>query len=319
MKRTNLALSLMLIASLSYAQKPSHHDPQAGINPKTVTAYQINPITVDGDLSDWPTTLEKRSCEEFYPSYPVNNSAASTQDNWFSVAWNAQTNEVYIAGYTEDDVNTSQLSKWNGGTVGSDGWFTERLEIYTEWDNDDTDAYGPAEGGNLQYVMVKNDKDRTDENYAASQEKDAEGNILDDGTAFWIYKYTTVTADARPPFAKAKWIMTPKDPNNPFGPYTSQFEISFKVLNFLLEEVEPVEKTDTVTLGPDLNNGGGIGFDITFMDRDGDVSTMVTDNSTWAWIGWSSESKVNQPQFDGTLLFSTDFKETTRITNWDLF
>jgi hypothetical protein len=162
MKQAALTLSFMLIASLSYAQTPMHHDPQAGINPKTVTAYQIQPIQVDGDLSDWPTDLEKRSCEEFYPSYPINKSALSTQDNWFSVAWNNQTNELYIAGYSEDDVNVSQLSKWNGGTVGGDGWFCERWEVYVEWDNDDAGSYGPAAGGNLQYVMVQNDVGRTD-------------------------------------------------------------------------------------------------------------------------------------------------------------
>mgnify|MGYP000905350413 CR=1 FL=1 len=319
MKRMWLGLSFMLVVSLSYAQSPVHHDPQAGTNPKTVTAYQIDPITVDGDLSDWPTTLEKRSCEEFYPSYPINSSAASTQDNWFSVAWNDETNQIYIAGYTEDDVNVSQLSKWNEGVVGSDGWFCERLEVYVEWDNDDSGAYGPIEGGNVQYVIVKNDKDRTDENYATSQEKDASGNILDDGTAFWIYKFTTVTADGRPPFADVQWVMTPKDANNPFGPYVSQFEMSFKVLNYLMEDVEAVESTDTVTLSPTLNGGKGIGFDVTFMDRDGDIDTKVSSTDTWAWIGWSSESKVNQPQFNGSLLFSMDFVKQTPVASWELF
>ncbi|RJP31611.1 MAG: hypothetical protein C4527_07380 [Candidatus Omnitrophota bacterium] len=319
MKRTTLVLSLLLIVSLSFAQTPVHRDPQEGINPKTVTAYQIEPITVDGDLSDWPTDLEKRSCGEFYPSYTINSRALSTQDNWFMVAWNDQTNQVFIAGYSEDDVNVSQLSKWNGGVIGSDGWFCERWEVYTEWDNDDGGAYGPAEGGNLEYVIVQNDKGRTDGNYATSQEKDAAGNILDEGTAFWIYKYTMVTPDARPPFAQAKWVITPKDPNHPFGPYVGRFEMSFKVLNFLMEDVIPDENTDTVDLDPNVNNGRGIGFDMTFMDRDGDISSMVSTRDTWAWIGWSSESKVNQPQFNGKLLFSTEFKELTHITNWEVF
>ncbi len=319
MKQAALTLSFMLIASLSYAQTPMHHDPQAGINPKTVTAYQIQPIQVDGDLSDWPTDLEKRSCEEFYPSYPINKSALSTQDNWFSVAWNNQTNELYIAGYSEDDVNVSQLSKWNGGTVGGDGWFCERWEVYVEWDNDDAGSYGPAAGGNLQYVMVQNDVGRTDGNYATSQEKDTAGNILENGTAFWIYKFEALTPDGRPPLAKAKWIITPKDANNPFGSYTSQFEISLKVFNYLDVEVEPIEQSDVVDLDPSINNGRGLGFDMTFMDRDGDIATMKSDNSTWAWIGWSSESKVNQPQFNGTLRFSNEFKQATRVASWELF
>lgn len=318
MSRFYIILSLLSIASLSYAQQPVHHDPQAGTNPKTVTAYQIEPITVDGDLSDWPD-LEKRVCEEFYPSYTINSSSLSTQDNWFSVAWNDRTNELYIAGYSEDDVNVSQLSKWNEGVVGGDGWFLERWEVYTEWDNDDAGAYGPLEGGNLQYVLVQNDIGRTDDSYETSQEKDEAGNILENGTAFWIYKFNTLTADGRPPFAKAKWVITPKDPNNPFGPYIGQFEISLKLMNFLLAEVDPDENNDIVDLDPDINDGRGIGFDMTFMDRDGDITTMVSDNSTWAWIGWSSESKVNQPQFNGTLFLSNEFKVKTHINRWEIF
>lgn len=95
--------------------------------------------------------------------------------------------------------------------------------------------------------------------------------------------------------------------------------MSFKVFNYLDVEVEPVEKTDVVDLCPSINGGRGLGFDMTFMDRDGDIAAMTTDNSTWAWIGWSSESKVNQPQFYGTLLFSTEFKEITRVASWELF
>ncbi|MEW6238801.1 MAG: hypothetical protein AB1656_25740 [Candidatus Omnitrophota bacterium] len=307
-----------MTATLCFAQKPVHHDPQAGTNPKTVTAYQIKPITVDGDFSDWPNTLEKRSCEEFYPAYAINTSELSTQDNWFSVAWNDQTNEIYIAAYSEDDVNASQLSQWNGGVISGDAWFCERWEVYVEWDNDKAGTYGPIGDGNVQYVIVQNDKGRTDGNYAISQEKDAAGNILDDGAAFWMYKYETIMPDGRPPFAKAKWVLKPKDPNNPFGPYVGQLEISFKVLNYLLEGVEPNESTDVVDLGPNVNDGRGIGFDMTFMDRDGDIKTMVT-SMDWAWIGWSSESKVNQVQFDGNLLFSTTFKESTRIANWDIY
>jgi hypothetical protein len=84
-------------------------------------------------------------------------------------------------------------------------------------------------------------------------------------------------------------------------------------------EVEPIEQSDVVDLDPSINNGRGLGFDMTFMDRDGDIATMKSDNSTWAWIGWSSESKVNQPQFNGTLRFSNEFKQATRVASWELF
>lgn len=319
MKRIIYVLPLLLIASLSFAQKPAHHDPEAGTNPKTITAYQIKPIAVDGDLSDWPTDLEKRSCEEFYPSYPINSSAASTQDNWFMTAWNDSTNQIFIAGWSEDDINVSQLSKWNEGVIPSDVWFLDRWEMYVEWDNDDVGAYGYTDNGNVQYAIVQNDKDRTDGEYATSQEKDAAGNILDIGTAFWITNLNTVTLDGRPPFAQVKWIIKPKDPANPFGPYTAQFEMAFKVLNFLAVDIEPIEKTDTVDIGPDVNGGLGIGFDLTLMDRDGDSTTMTTVASEGAWIGWSSGSKNGNSSLDGTMLFSTTFKQATPVANWEVF
>jgi len=324
MKRTVLALSLALVslalvASLGFAQTPTHTDPESGTNPKTVTAYQIQPIKVDGDLSDWPSSLEKRTCEEFYPGYQVTTLGTSTQDNWFMVGWNDQANQVYIAGWTENDINVSQLSKWNEGVIPADTWFYDRLEIYVEWDNDDTGAYGYAENGNVQYAIVQNDIDRTGGEYDTSQEMDANGNFLAVGTAFWITNLNTATLDGRPPYAQAKWIMTPKDPNNPFGPYTSQFEMAFKVLTYLEIGVDPVEATDTLDIGPTVNDSRGIGFDVTLMDRDGDIATMATVQGQGAWIGWSSGSKNGNPQLDGTMMFSNEFKEITPVGRWELY
>ncbi|MEW6238800.1 MAG: hypothetical protein AB1656_25735 [Candidatus Omnitrophota bacterium] len=319
MKRFVFGATMLLAATLCFAQKPTHHDPQAGTNPKTMTVYQIKPITVDGDLSDWPNTLEKRSCEEFYPGYGVDNSGASTQDNWFMVAWNDSENKLYVAGYSEDDVNVSQLTKWNEGVIPTDVWFYDRWEIYVEWDNDKTGAYGYTENGNVQYAVVQNDKDRTDGEYATSQEKDAAGNILDVGTAFWITNLTAVTLDGRPPFAQAEWVIKPKDASKPFGPYVGQFEMSFKILNYLVEGVDPDEKLDTVDLGPNMNDGRGLGFDVTLMDRDGSIAAMTSAQGEGAWIGWSSGSKNANPQLNGTLTLSTTFKESTRIANWELF
>ena len=86
------ALSIVLVATTGFAQTPTHTDPEQGVNPKEVTAFQIQPITVDGDLSDWPAGLERRSVSEFYPAYSVTDLGASTQDNWFTVAWNDSEN-----------------------------------------------------------------------------------------------------------------------------------------------------------------------------------------------------------------------------------
>jgi len=95
--------------------------------------------------------------------------------------------------------------------------------------------------------------------------------------------------------------------------------MSFKVLNYLVEGVEPDEKLDTVDLGPNMNDSRGLGFDVTLMDRDGTIATMATAQGEGAWIGWSSGSKNGNPQLDGTLTFSTSFKESTQIANWELF
>ncbi len=321
-----IALLLTLFVPFVSAQV-TYHDPQEGTNPKEVTAYQIDPITVDGNFDDWPEGIEKRACAEFYPSYQVNTLGTSTQDNYFMVAWNDEANQLYVAGWSWDDVNVTQLSLWsNPDTLAPAGatWFYDRWEIYIEYDNSDSGAYGLADDpGNVQYTVQLNDPSRED---LYGQETDANGEILEGGTATFISNYNDATEDGRPPFSEAKLIIEMEDPASPFGPYVKRFEAALTVMNFLEPGIEPEPETDVVDLGPDMNGGLGMGFDVTMMDRDGELDLEIPDDPLYltaddegAWIGWSEGSKNGAPQLDGTMIFSLEFFTPVSISNWALY
>ncbi|RJP27271.1 MAG: hypothetical protein C4527_13535 [Candidatus Omnitrophota bacterium] len=322
MKKDLIVLLIVVLLVPAAMAQPQLRDPQAGQNPKSMTVYQIDPITVDGDLSDWPAGMEKRVCQEFYPSYAENSVALSTQENWFMVGWNDAANQLYVAGWSSDDVMVSQLSKWwnpDYTDLAGATWFYDRYEIYIEYDNDKTGAYGYAAAGNVQYAILANDPDRAD---VYGQETDANGNIKDVGTAFFITNYEAATADGRPPFSQAAIVFTPDDPNDPYGPYVKQFEAAITVLNFLEIGIEPDPNTDVVDLGPTMNDGRGLGFDVTMMDRDGnmrDTEDRYTANNQGAWIGWSEGSKNGHPEYNGTLNFSLSRQPAVNVRNWSLF
>lgn len=306
--------------------EPTFTDPQRGTNPKDLTAYQIDPITVDGDFSDWPEGLEKRVCEEFYPSYQVNSLGQSTQDNWFQVAWNDEANQLYIAGWSRDDVKVTQLSQWfnpTDFTPAGAPWFYDRWEIYFETDNSDTGGnndFGSTSGdpGTLQYLVASTDPEREPSGSLGGQETDDAGNIIDEGTAFWINGFSdpelyVLGPDGTPPLSEAKLIIESDDPAEPIGPYTKRFEAAITLLNFFVEGLEPDPDTDVIDLGPDLNDGLGLGFDVTLMDRDGFIDDSIPDdilflsaNDEGAWIGWSEGSKGGAPELLGTVMFTLD-------------
>ena len=198
-------------------------------------------------------------------------------------------------------------------------WFYDRWEIYVEYDNNNIGTYGYADDpGNIQYAIVANDPGRTGDEFDTSQELDDNGNVIEGGTAFWVTQFTTVMPDGRPPLAEARLIVTPSDPADPFGRYTTQFEIAFQVLNFLENDVEPFPE-DIVDIGPELNDGTGIGFDVTMMDRDGDAATMITAQGEGAWLGWSSGSKNDHPELDGNMFFSAEFFTPVNVTSWEIY
>ena len=338
MKKIFLLILVVTIAvQAGYTQiRPTTRDPQQGTNPKQATAFQINPITVDGNLSDWPAGLEKRSANEYLAGFGYQQESfnSGTQDNWFQVAWNDQQNKLYVSGWAHDDVNATQLSKWvNPDTLAPSGapWFYDRWELYFEWDNDDQGSSGDLTGGGVvQYVIGINDADRGITDSTGGQETDASGNIREGGTmffmtSFWDANTYILGPDGQPPLAQAKVVFQPDNPSDPFGPYTRLFEASFSVLTFLTEGVEVDPQADVLDLGPNVNDGRGLGFDVTSMDRDGlvdasdptDILHTSLDNEG-AWIGWSDGSKNANPQLLGTILFSLS-SPATRVDLWDLF
>jgi len=333
--------ALLVSSQVVFAQvRPVTDDPQGQTSPKSATVLQIPPITVDGDLSDWPGGVEKRSINVYLAGfgYQQESRATGTQDNWFQLAWNDSENKLYISGWSEDDVNVTQLSKWfNPDDFSQFGapWFYDRYEIYIEHDNSDSGAFGfgltDGDPGNVQYVIAANDPDRDDIVSLGGQETGADGTPVPGGTSFFISNFSDPAlfqADGRPPFSDAVMIVTPADPNNaPFGRYTKQFEAAITPLNFFVEGIPPDPSTDVVDLGPDLNGGAGMGFDITMMDRDGIIDDSIPSdiinlsaNNEGAWIGWSDGSKNNNPQFDGTITFSMTFATGgSDVSAWELF
>jgi hypothetical protein len=331
------AVLLLVIGQISHAQiKPVTEDPQGQTSPKTATVQQIPPITVDGDLSDWPSGLETRSINVYLAGFGYQQEAfaTGTQDNWFQIAWNDDENKLYISGWSVDDVNVSQLSKWlNPDDFSPAGapWLYDRYEIYIEYDNTDSGAYGygltDGDPGNVQYAISANDPDNA---ALFGQELGADGTPLPVGTAFIISNFedpTLYPPDGRPPFSEAVMLFELADPAKPLGQYTKTFEAAITPLNFLVEGLEPDINTDTVDLGPDMNGGAGMGFDITMMDRDGIIDDSVPDdvinlsaNNEGAWIGWSDGSKNANPQFDGTVFFSMEFASNdSAVKTWELY
>ena len=312
-----LGVALCLAAPLVGAQ-PQMSDPQEGVNPKEVTAVQIAPITVDGDLSDWPAGLEKRVCKEFYPSYQVNAPELSTQENYFMVAWNDEANQIYVAGWSTDDIALLKLGEWwnaDLSDVAGASWFYDRWELYFEWDNTDEGAHG--DDGTVQYAIAINDPDNT--SGVLGLEVDAAGDPVEGGTAFWINTKTDLTADGRPWRSEAKLAIELDDPSAPFGSYTKTFEAA--VTPWTYYDGDATTDADLLDLDPGLNEGTGIGFDVTMMDRDGFDATTEDRNTAddqGCWIGWSEGSKNNAPELLGTMLFSLDFAPT-RVRDWSLY
>ncbi len=310
-----MVLGCCLIVSVVGAQE--YVDPQQGTNPKTATAYQIPPITVDGDLSDWPEGLEKRVCNEFYPSgYQVTSPANKTEENYFMVAWNEEENQIYVAGWSHDDVAVFKRSEWwnaDFSDMAARSWFVDRWEIYFEWDNTDEGAHG--DDGTVQYVIARNDPENDG---VLGHEMDNSGNPLEDGTAFWINQKADLTADGRPWRSSAELVVIPDDSDDPFGPHVKRFEAA--ITGWTFYDGDGNTDADALDLGPDVNGGDGIGFDVTMMDRDGyerGTEDQYTEDDQGAWIGWSSESKNSAPEALGTLFFNMDFA-STEVRDWSL-
>jgi hypothetical protein len=315
-----LMLIVCLIVPLVGAQ-PKMSDPEEGTNPKTVTAYQISPIKVDGDLSDWPAGLEKRVCKEFYPGYQVTTPEASTQENYFMVAWNDQKNQVYVAGWSTDDIAVLKLSEWSNPdltAMAGATWLYDRWEIYFEWDN--TDEGVGQQDGTVQYCVGINDPDSPYVDQGGF-EVDAAGNPIEGGTMFFITGQANLalTADGRPWRSQAKMVVKLDDPNDPYGSYTKVFEAA--ITGWTYYAGDDNTDADVLDLGPDVNEGTGIGFDVTMMDRDGQDRNTVDRNTAdneGAWLGWSSGSKNANPQLLGTMLFSMTFAAAP-VTDWSLY
>lgn len=117
---------------------------------KTYEAIQINPIKVDGDLSDWPISIKWDELNVLgafvQPTGPDDLTAK------FAVAYNQNENRLYIAAKITDDSTFAVKPIEDGGA-----WENDRLEIYIDGDNSKTDTaykyetaqqyavYGPAE------------------------------------------------------------------------------------------------------------------------------------------------------------------------------
>ena len=333
MKRlsTLFVVAALFCASISIAQiVPVHQDPQEGTNPKSATLLQTAPITVDGDFSDWPTGLEDRSLGEFFSSYSQNSRATSTQDNWFQLAWNDTENRIYFAGWVHDDVNCTQMSNW--GSPGDSAWFRDLWWMYLEWDNMDREGTTAALAnldGQHQYAISLNDPGSPglsdDPLNAQGSEVGSDGEFVENGTTFYSGLARNMPPHGQAPLMDARMVVTPDDPAEPFGPFVLRLEMSFGVLNYL-DDLYAIEPDDIVDLDPNVNDGRGIGWDITYVDRDGILETMESPGSGGdpggAWIGWSDSEpggKNPNPFFNGTLFFSMEFAESSAVSSWDLY
>lgn len=315
---------------------PAHVDPQAGTNPKSATLLQIDAITVDGDFADWPRGLEKRNLSEFYSTHTQNSRETSTQDNWFQLAWNDAENRIYFAGWVYDDVNCTQMSYWGAPTDGA--WFRDMWWIYVEWNNADLQGK-KAELSDLTgqhtYAVSLNDPGGSglsaNPNDAQGSELGPDGMIAEDGTTFYSEVSRNIPPHGQAPLMEARMVIRPVT-NDRFGPTILQLEFSMGILNYLNADFD-IQPDDIVDLGPDLNDGLGIGWDITYVDRDGWLDNLISPGATGdpggARIGWSSsrsdniEGKINNPFLNGTLFFSMDFfvedSGPSTADGWELY
>ncbi len=92
--------------------KSSYIDAEEFSNGAIAYAYPISNITVDGDLSDWPKSLNA------YPIRPLGNSSRGKNDfeAYFHVGYNIKEKAIYVIAVVTDDshiIDTSSTAEWN--------------------------------------------------------------------------------------------------------------------------------------------------------------------------------------------------------------
>ncbi len=112
--------------------------------PSTPKVMEIPAITVDGNTTDWPSSVNSLSANWLTYPYTTTYSGAADYTGSFKVAWNHKQNRLYVLGEITDEATVS-MDTW------SNNWYAEDLvEMYFNPTN-----YYLASAQKISQIVVK--------------------------------------------------------------------------------------------------------------------------------------------------------------------
>lgn len=139
------ALSLSLALAPAMAQNTS-------VNVNSGVAPELSTVpTIDGDLSDWADIPEFSVPMNMDGDSPAAAPGSGDLDIVLKVAWDDETNAIYLGINVIDDSLVAYQSLGSSG--GTSGWQNERLEVVIDGLNTGDAASSNGSGFHQQYVF----------------------------------------------------------------------------------------------------------------------------------------------------------------------
>jgi hypothetical protein len=158
------ALSLSLALAPAMAQDTSVNV-NSGVAPELATVP-----TIDGNLSDWSSIPEFSVPMNMDGDNPAATPGSGDLDIVLKVAWDDETNAIYLGINVIDDSLVAYQSL--GSSAGDGGWNNERLEIVIDGLNTGDAASSTTSGFHQQYVFdMPNTWDSWDSSNSISNKK----------------------------------------------------------------------------------------------------------------------------------------------------
>lgn len=140
---TTLALSVALAPAMAQ---------DTGVNVNSGVAPELSTVpTIDGDLSDWADIPEFEVPMNMDGDSPAATPGSGDLDIVLKVAWDDETNALYLGINVIDDSLVAYQSL--GSSAGDGGWNNERLEVVIDGLNTGDAASNAASEFHYQYTL----------------------------------------------------------------------------------------------------------------------------------------------------------------------